>query len=196
MSLPILQLDIAGNPADWITHRQAISMVANDKVIANLGSEDIIFLGGHNRVSGLRSKVSVGSILLTKERVFSERLSKNFEPPYSKRVLFGRDDFTCLFCGEAFPPYYLTRDHIIPKSRGGSDAWANSATCCKRCNHEKGDRTPEQWGQLLLAVPFTPNWAEYLYILNKNRMIEEQHAFLQQRFPKGSVLRSDFQRAA
>lgn len=184
----ILQLDIAGNPAAWLTHREAISMTACDRVLANLGEIEIIFRGGYNRVSGLRSEIAVGSILLTRQRVNKKRHALNFQPPLTNKALFSRDQQTCMYCGEQFSPRHLTRDHIIPVSKGGPDSWSNCVTACASCNHKKGNRTPEEWGRLLLAVPFTPNWAEYLYLKNHNRIVADQQAFLQARFPEDSPL--------
>lgn len=109
----ILQLDIAGNPSDWISHRQAIAMQFCDRVIANLGEHEFVFKGGHNRISGLRSEVTVSSTVVTKERVMNKRLSRDYAPPYSHKGLFARDRYMCLYCGETFSPSQLTRDHII-----------------------------------------------------------------------------------
>jgi 5-methylcytosine-specific restriction endonuclease McrA len=44
----------------------------------------------------------------------------------------------------------LTQDHILPKSRGGSDDLENLQTMCETCNHNKGsqldaDLHPEDW---------------------------------------------------
>lgn len=181
--MPILQLDRAGNPAAWVNHREAISMVACNQVIANLGEEEFLFLGGYNRISGLRSKVSVSSILLTKQRVISNRLSRDYSPPFSNQGLFARDNHLCLYCGNSFPAHKLTRDHIIPKSRGGDDSWLNSATSCTECNHAKGNRTPEEWGHLLQAVPYTPNYAEWLILRNRH-ILADQMAFLAVQCPK------------
>ncbi len=186
--IPILQLDIAGNPSAWLNYRQAITLMASERVIANLGEAEFLFRGGHNRMSGLRSQVTVSSIVLTKERVMPNRLSKEYVPPFSNRGLFARDGHTCLYCGETFSPRNLTRDHIIPKSRGGNDSWLNSATSCCTCNHDKSNRTPEEWGHLLLAVPFVPNWSEFLYLKNTRRIVADQQKILQDRFPKGSLL--------
>lgn len=56
-----------------------------------------------------------------------------------ERVLFnGR----CVYCGATKD---LVVDHVMPHSRGGSDAEHNLAPACEPCNQEKGDLTPTEW---------------------------------------------------
>ncbi len=184
----ILTLDIAGNPCAWATKRQAISMVAGDRVLAGLGENEFTYYGGVNRLSGNRSFVVVNSILLTKERVTKRRTSRDYAPPLTNKALFARDQYLCLYCGEEHGPSNLTKDHIIPSSRGGKNIWSNCATACRKCNEQKGNSTPEEWGRLLLAVPFVPNWAEYLYLKNSQRIIADQMDFLKARFQTNSPL--------
>ena len=43
----------------------------------------------------------------------------------------------------------LTIDHVIPKSKGGSNSWQNLVTCCKSCNIKKDNKTLEEVGQIL-----------------------------------------------
>lgn len=38
----------------------------------------------------------------------------------------------------------LTKDHIIPKSKGGLDSLSNYQTMCKTCNELKGSKLPEK----------------------------------------------------
>jgi len=38
----------------------------------------------------------------------------------------------------------MTRDHIVPRSKGGPDRLDNSQTMCSRCNNRKGDKMPEE----------------------------------------------------
>ena len=185
---PILQLDIAGNPSAWITHRDAITMMAVERVIAGIGDIEFVFRGGINRASGNRSEMIVSSILITKQRVVAHRLSREFEPPLTNRALFARDRNLCLYCGNTYSFGRLTRDHVLPLSRLGPDSWNNCVTACRKCNHAKNNRTPEEWGNLLLAVPFTPTWAEYLYLKNSHKIITDQMDFLLERFPKDSRL--------
>jgi len=64
----------------------------------------------------------------------------------------------------------------------------NVVTSCKRCNNHKADRTPLQANMRLLAIPFAPNYAEYIFLQNKN-IIEDQMNFLINHFPKKSPFR-------
>lgn len=45
-----------------------------------------------------------------------------------------------------------TVDHIIPKSRGGTNRQINLVGCCYGCNQKKADSTPKEAG-LVLHLP-------------------------------------------
>lgn len=61
----------------------------------------------------------------------------------TQRNLFCRDKWTCQYCGrprrQLGTGEYLTRDHIIPETRGGKDTWKNVVTSCRKCNNIKSD---------------------------------------------------------
>ena len=92
-----------------------------------------------------------------------------------------------LYCGLRFPVGELTRDHIRPLSQGGTDLWTNVVTACRRCNNHKGGRTPEEARMQLLAVPFTPTYAEYIYLKGR-RVLADQMEFLLAHIPRTSPL--------
>jgi 5-methylcytosine-specific restriction endonuclease McrA len=50
----------------------------------------------------------------------------------------------CAYCGQSGIP--LEIEHIVPKSRGGSDRVSNLTLACHACNQAKGDRTAEEFG--------------------------------------------------
>jgi len=55
-----------------------------------------------------------------------------------KRVaIYARDGFACLVCGSEKS---LSLDHILPRSKGGSNVARNLATLCVPCNSSKGDK--------------------------------------------------------
>jgi 5-methylcytosine-specific restriction endonuclease McrA len=40
---------------------------------------------------------------------------------------------------------WAQRDHVLPRSRGGSDNLVNLVLACGDCNNRKGARTPGEW---------------------------------------------------
>ncbi len=65
--------------------------------------------------------------------------------PLSKReIIVIRDGFKCCYCSRPFDSIKeIHIDHIIPKSRGGSDTYENLVSSCSRCNLEKLDLMPD-----------------------------------------------------
>ena len=49
----------------------------------------------------------------------------------------------CAYCGKRAAS---TRDHVFPKSRGGSNHESNLVWACRPCNSRKGARTPKEAG--------------------------------------------------
>ncbi len=176
----ILRLDVTGQPQRWIPWRDAVVLDTRSMIAWSAGDIRFTFHGGFNRLSGRRSSVTVSSIIAVKgrEAKLSER---DLIPPLSNRELFLRDAHLCMYCGREYPSALLTRDHLLPLSRGGHDDWSNVVTACRACNHAKGARTPEEAGMTLLAVPYVPNRAEYL-VLSNRRILADQMAFLKRRF--------------
>jgi hypothetical protein len=50
----------------------------------------------------------------------------------------------CCYCGDSEVPLQL--EHIVPRSRGGSDRVSNLALACEACNQKKGSRTAAEFG--------------------------------------------------
>ena len=48
-------------------------------------------------------------------------------------------EYKCVLCG-SYQPFKMTKDHIIPLSKGGSDYIENIQPLCKSCNCRKKDR--------------------------------------------------------
>ncbi|MDH3688437.1 MAG: HNH endonuclease [Gammaproteobacteria bacterium] len=185
---PGLRTDVAGMPLDWIGYREAARLYHLGQVVYSCGVTLYRIRGGHNAVTGRRSVIEVNSIIATRgEGRVTEKLAKDYVPPLSNEALFARDACVCMYCGEKFQTSELSRDHVTPLSRGGTDGWANVVTACKRCNNYKAGRTPEEAGVSLLAVPFAPTHAEYVYLRGR-RVLADQMEFLQAHFPRTSPL--------
>ena len=185
----VLRTDAAGMPLDWVSYKEAVRCYYAGLVLYSVGNIMYRVHGGINSVSGKRSAIDVHSIIATA----SETQSKyhhlpNYTPPLTNKTLFARDAMTCLYCGHQHGRTELSRDHVTPVSQSGDDVWSNVVTACKRCNNFKAGRTPEQAGMELLAVPFKPTHAEYVYLRGR-RVLADQMEFLKAHFPRKSPLR-------
>jgi hypothetical protein len=188
ISQQVLRTDVAGMPLEWIDYREAVRLYHAEQVAYDCGTRLYSVFGGFSAVDGTRSRIDVNSIIATYGT--SKSLSKNREkyvPPLNNRTLFKRDANLCLYCGMRYMTRDLTRDHITPVSHGGLDSWTNVATACRRCNNYKGGRTPEQAAMELIAVPFTPNYAEYIYLKGR-RVLADQMQYLLAHIPRSSPL--------
>ncbi len=182
----ILRLNLAGRPLEWVTWQEAVCLYARDIVQWTLGAPVLRIRGGHSRLDGSPSAVDIHAIIACQGRVVEP--ARNI-PPLTNQALFVRDGNTCLYCGHHHRDGELTRDHVVPTSRGGCDDWDNVVAACRRCNHQKGNRLLEECGFELLALPYTPNLSEYLALTNTGRILGDQMDFLKKTFSANSRLR-------
>jgi hypothetical protein len=54
--------------------------------------------------------------------------------------LYLRDSGRCLYCLKKIKFSEMTKDHIIPKIKGGKSNWTNLASACSSCNSRKADK--------------------------------------------------------
>lgn len=178
----VLALDITGHPHSWISWEDAICLKVKDRISYEYGNGDILARGGVSRMTGEQSRVTVSSIIALKEK-FKPRDKIVLTNPN----LFQRDLCMCGYCGKKFREDKLTRDHIVPRSRGGKDVWTNVITACKACNNYKDDNLLSEIDMELLFVPYVPSPIEGL-ILKNRRILADQMSFLQAYLPKHSRL--------
>lgn len=180
MNAKVLRLNKAGTPIAWLTWQETATIVAKDQVIWSLGETLRTVRGGINK-RGDRSLLELPSIIACDGRVEDSR----FTPTLTNSLLFARDQHLCMYCGDQFSAKDLSRDHIVPTSRGGRDVWTNCVSACRRCNNRKGNSLLEETSLELLAVPFAPNRYEFFYLSNKD-VLADQMEFLKPRFSRHS----------
>lgn len=64
-----------------------------------------------------------------------------------ERILV-RDGATCVWCGRPFGGLVVpTTEHLVPRLKGGPSWLENELAACRRCNGERGHRTPADWAE-------------------------------------------------
>jgi 5-methylcytosine-specific restriction endonuclease McrA len=183
--MEVLQLDLSGRPQAWISSREAAILYASDAVAWTLGDTFHVLRGGMQRRTGLQSRIEVHPIVAVRGAVPSRAWRST--PALSNPKLFARDRQICAYCGTRFHLDDLTREHIVPTSRGGADTWMNCITACRACNGHKGNRLPEEAHMSLHYLPYVPSLHEDM-ILRGRRILADQMEFLLASVPRHSRL--------
>jgi 5-methylcytosine-specific restriction endonuclease McrA len=105
-----------------------------------------------NAVQTVRGPIRVPTVIV----------AVNFAKVPRKRPKLGaksvreRDGGRCQYTGKLLKPDEGSLDHVVPRSRGGKDAWENLVWSSKEVNSRKGNRLPHEAGLRLLSVPRAP----------------------------------------
>lgn len=182
--MQVLTLDVSGQPRKWVSYDYAITYHAKNMVVWSLGDVIANYRGGIQN-DGTRSTLSTTSIIAIKGQGYN--INNHGIVSLSNRTLFGRDRHVCAYCGEVFPMSKLSRDHVVPISKGGKDTWMNVVTACITCNLRKGNKTLSSAGMELLYVPYTPNHYERM-ILENRHILADQMEYLMSGLPAHSRL--------
>ena len=69
----------------------------------------------------------------------------------SRYLLWREQKGSCVYCGDKisqeqfFADGEVDVDHVLPRWRSLDDSMANKVVCHRKCNADKGDRTPREW---------------------------------------------------
>jgi 5-methylcytosine-specific restriction endonuclease McrA len=180
-STRVLSLDSSGRILDWMSWQDATCLYVRGAVAWTIGDPCLIVHGGMSRMTGEQSTVALHPIVASRGHARPGLLEP--APALTNAALFARDRHLCLYCGQHFGKPQLTRDHVLPTSRGGRDTWENVVSACLPCNVRKGGRTPQQANMPLLAIPYRPSWVEHLILSNRN-ILSDQMDFLMSHLPR------------
>src|SRR5256714_2277532 len=114
---------------------------------------------------------------------------RRFRRQVTNTFLFARDNYRCQFCGRSQQELRhrecLTRDHLVPLSRGGTNGWNNVLTACSSCNTRKGNLLPEEAGMHPLRPPIQPHFVHLAWAVRRLTSIQSKYIRL---FYGGEVL--------
>jgi len=104
---------------------------------------------------------------------------RKFRRQVTNTFLFARDGYACQFCGRSQESLrtreYLTRDHLIPLSRGGTNDWTNVLTACSTCNTRKGNRLVHECGMPPLTMPHEPHFVHLAWAVRRLTPIQAKY---------------------
>ncbi len=104
---------------------------------------------------------------------------RKFRRQVTNTFLFARDGYQCQYCGRHRADLrhreFLTRDHVVPLSRGGDNSWSNCVTSCSSCNCRKGSRLPHEAGLALRSVPHEPHMVHLVWAVRRLTPLQRKY---------------------
>src|SRR6266403_1283127 len=126
-------------------------------------------------VHTVRGQICVPTVIVA---VNYARVPKK-RPKLCAKTIRERDDNRCQYTGKVLKPDEGSLDHVVPRSRGGADAWENLVWSSKAVNTRKGNRLPQEAGLKLLSVPRAPKELPVSALLRNAHGVAEWKLFLE-----------------
>ena len=101
-------------------------------------------------------------------------------PKLCARTIRERDGNRCQYTGNVLRPDEGSLDHVLPRSRGGKDAWENLVWSDKMVNAKKGNRLPHEAGLKLLTVPRAPRELPVTALIRNSHGIVDWKLFVKE----------------
>src|SRR3989475_11855914 len=128
-----------------------------------------------NAVQTVRGPIRVPTVIVA---VNYARVPKK-RPKLCAKTIRERDGNRCQYTGELLKQDEGSLDHVVPRSRGGKDAWENLVWSSKVVNTKKGNRLPHEAGLKLLTVPRAPKELPVTALIRNAHGIPEWKLFVE-----------------
>ncbi len=169
MYVRCLALNASFEPLTMVPIRRALRLVID-------GRAEIVEADGARLVRSARLSVPRPAVIRLVRFV---HVPRKFRRQVTNTFLFARDDYRCQFCGRTTaqlrPRECLTRDHLVPLSRGGTNAWTNVLTACSTCNTRKGNHLPAECGMRPMRHPYEPHFVHLSWAVRRLTPVQSKY---------------------
>jgi 5-methylcytosine-specific restriction endonuclease McrA len=129
------------------------------------------------KVRSVDAEFEVPAVAILKSYANVGRRRSIFNLPTHKNIIV-REGFKCAYCGCRISLRSCTKDHVIPRCKGGQDTLLNVVAACRACNGQKADRTPREAGMELRSLPRALTEEEKLEVVMKTSDSLERRTWL------------------
>lgn len=161
MTVRCLALNSSFEPLTMVPVRRALRLVIE-------GKAEIVEAEGRDVVRSAHLVLPRPAIIRLVKFV---HVPRRFRRQVTNTFLFARDHYSCQYCHrnqhQLRQRECLTRDHLVPLSRGGSNEWTNVVTACSSCNTRKGNRLPVECGMHPHVPPVEPHFVHLAWAVRR-----------------------------
>ena len=169
MAAGCLALNSSFEPLTLVPLRRALRLVID-------GKAEVVEADGERLVRSARRSFPRPVVIRLTRFI---HVPRRFRRQVTNTFLFARDGYTCQYCGRTAgqlrPRESLTRDHVVPFSRGGTNAWTNVVTACSGCNTRKAHHLPDEIGMHLAHAPVEPHFVHLSWAVRRLTPIQAKY---------------------
>lgn len=167
-----LALNASFEPLTMVPTRRALRLVIE-------GKAELVEADGQAVVRSVRFNYPRPAIIRLVRFV---HVPRRFRRQVTNTFLFARDQYTCQYCerraNDLKRRECLTRDHVIPLSRGGGNEWDNVVTACSSCNTRKGNHLPAEIGMHPHIPPTEPHFVHLSWAVRRLTPTQQKYISL------------------
>ena len=164
-----LALNASFEPLTLLPLRRALRLVIDEKA-------EILEIDEGRVFRSEKRDLPCPSVIRLKRFV---HVPRKFRRQVTNTFLFARDSYRCQYCGRHRTQLrgreFLTRDHVVPLSRGGTNNWHNVVTACSPCNNRKGSHLGLEVGMMPLHSPHEPNYVELVWAVRRITLVQAKY---------------------
>ncbi len=161
MIVGCLALNASFEPLTMVPVKRALRLVID-------GKAEIVESDGSRFVHSARMTMPRPAVIRLTRFI---HVPRRFRRQVTNTFLFARDRYRCQYCGrtqaELKGREALTRDHLIPMSRGGTNEWTNVVTACSSCNLRKANHFPNEIGMHPMTAPVEPHFVHLSWAVRR-----------------------------
>jgi 5-methylcytosine-specific restriction endonuclease McrA len=169
MTAGCLALNSSFEPLTLVPLRRALRLVID-------GKAEVVETDGDRLVRSARRDYPRPTVIRLTRFI---HVPRRFRRQVTNTFLFARDGYTCQYCGRSSAQLRhresLTRDHVVPLSRGGTNAWTNVVTACSGCNTRKAHHLPDEIGMHLQHPPVEPHFVHLSWAVRRLMPIQAKY---------------------
>ena len=169
MSVGCLALNASFEPLTLVPMHRALRLVID-------GKAEVVEADRANPVRSERLSMPRPAVIRLTRFI---HVPRRFRKQVTNTFLFARDRYRCQYCGRAGvelrPREALTRDHVVPISRGGLNVWQNVVTACSPCNTRKANHLPTEIGMHPLTPPSEPHFVHLSWAVRRLTPIQARY---------------------
>ncbi|MEO8479488.1 MAG: HNH endonuclease [Gemmatimonadota bacterium] len=167
-----LALNASFEPLTMVPTRRALRLVIE-------GKAELVEADGHEPIRSMRLEMPRPAIIRLVRFV---HVPRRFRRQVTNTFLFARDHYTCQYCARPSialkPRECLTRDHVIPQSRGGTNVWENVVAACSSCNTRKGNHLPAEINMHPRTAPTEPHFVHLSWAIRRLTPTQQKYILL------------------